>query len=318
MLFVTAQPYPLCTVTNEQGEQHTERCVYSETNIPEVSELGLRPMEAVPVTTFRETMAALMLMTPSLPQCFCVFQVSETDVTVVKKSAYYKGFVEENSCQYVRADEETPTADKMYFLDASKLTEQPLICGDVSSMLSFKQTGNDFAGLLHLGIVRQSAPPEFMNDVRKRAMRIDEGSVDVIAEMCTKRGLDHPQERAQILVAWRLYRMCIVPLILWDLCTDTGSVHRDDYHSLNLELMAVESCTNTWRMIDVLCGQMTAWLGHGCDVADEQAIYDGMLKAIIDNVPVLSAWLTNQDISRNDLCPCGSGLKYKKCHGSWK
>ena len=24
---------------------------------------------------------------------------------------------------------------------------------------------------------------------------------------------------------------------------------------------------------------------------------------------------TNPDIGRNDLCPCGSGLKYKKCCG---
>ena len=26
----------------------------------------------------------------------------------------------------------------------------------------------------------------------------------------------------------------------------------------------------------------------------------------------------NQNIGRNDPCPCGSGLKYKKCHGKMK
>jgi len=24
-----------------------------------------------------------------------------------------------------------------------------------------------------------------------------------------------------------------------------------------------------------------------------------------------------KDIGRNDKCPCGSGKKFKKCHGKW-
>ena len=33
------------------------------------------------------------------------------------------------------------------------------------------------------------------------------------------------------------------------------------------------------------------------------------------SAPVRSSDAKRPAIGRNDLCPCGSGLKYKKCHG---
>jgi uncharacterized protein YecA (UPF0149 family) len=28
----------------------------------------------------------------------------------------------------------------------------------------------------------------------------------------------------------------------------------------------------------------------------------------------IKAWALKNNIGRNDLCPCGTGLKFKKCH----
>ena len=43
--------------------------------------------------------------------------------------------------------------------------------------------------------------------------------------------------------------------------------------------------------------------------AEQQARHDSELNQNSDNN------MANMNISRNALCPCGSGLKYKHCHG---
>lgn len=39
---------------------------------------------------------------------------------------------------------------------------------------------------------------------------------------------------------------------------------------------------------------------------------DGVKETVLDKSP--APYRTGNKIGRNDLCPCGSGLKYKKCH----
>jgi hypothetical protein len=41
----------------------------------------------------------------------------------------------------------------------------------------------------------------------------------------------------------------------------------------------------------------------------------GAVETPVDALPSLSASFGGGDVGRNDPCPCGSGLKFKRCHG---
>lgn len=318
MLVVAVQPYPVREVVKENGSKNVEMCPYSMVDSDIVEEFGYPLMEVVPVTTFQDTLASLFLLSPGLPQCFCVFQVADEDVICVDKVVFYQSFVHTGSPQYhVLHDEVTLPGQKMYFVNMQKLNQMPFVFGDVEAILDFMTDDSKFGSLLEIGPVKQTAPVDFIKDIKTRLLKIEKGDEQQVVELCRKQGILNPEGHARVLVAWRLYRYVIAPLLLWDLCTDTGGVHRDGYHSLNLELAAVESCTRTWKACDMWSGQMGAWLASDGSAEQLSEIYVGLKKVIIDNFAVLGAWLSGTKIGVNEPCPCGSGLKYKKCHGVW-
>lgn len=47
-------------------------------------------------------------------------------------------------------------------------------------------------------------------------------------------------------------------------------------------------------------------------------IYDGIVEGSKPNGLHMARLLAPFKIGRNDQCPCGSGVKFKKCHGDCK
>ncbi|MFM7693296.1 MAG: SEC-C metal-binding domain-containing protein, partial [Actinomycetota bacterium] len=42
----------------------------------------------------------------------------------------------------------------------------------------------------------------------------------------------------------------------------------------------------------------------------------GTIETAVDDLPSLDARFGGAKVGRNDPCPCGSGRKYKRCHGA--
>lgn len=66
-----------------------------------------------------------------------------------------------------------------------------------------------------------------------------------------------------------------------------------------------------------LNNDFTRWSIEDCSLEGFDTIMAQMRHYILDNVAVAEAVANGTRIGRNDPCPCGSGKKFKKCHGIW-
>lgn len=64
-----------------------------------------------------------------------------------------------------------------------------------------------------------------------------------------------------------------------------------------------------------LSNDFTRWSIEDCSLEGFDAITEQMRHYILDNEAVAEAVANGTPIGRNDPCPCGSGKKFKKCHG---
>lgn len=66
-----------------------------------------------------------------------------------------------------------------------------------------------------------------------------------------------------------------------------------------------------------LSNRFTYWSYEDCSLEGFDSIIEDMRHYILDNEDVAERLIGGPPIGRNELCPCGSGKKYKKCHGFW-
>lgn len=59
------------------------------------------------------------------------------------------------------------------------------------------------------------------------------------------------------------------------------------------------------------------WSYNDCSLEGFDAIVTEMKHYIVDNEEIMRRLILGPKIERNEPCPCGSGKKYKKCHGFW-
>lgn len=66
-----------------------------------------------------------------------------------------------------------------------------------------------------------------------------------------------------------------------------------------------------------LSNKFTYWSYNDCSLEGFDSIIEEMRHYILDNEEVAERLIGGPPIGWNELCPCGSGKKYKKCHGFW-
>ncbi len=70
----------------------------------------------------------------------------------------------------------------------------------------------------------------------------------------------------------------------------------------------------TIQLLTEVYNHTRMWANNGHTLVELQAIADGVKPELVKLVNI-SAADTVPKVGRNEPCPCGSGLKYKKCHG---
>lgn len=70
---------------------------------------------------------------------------------------------------------------------------------------------------------------------------------------------------------------------------------------------------NLFRLND----KFTIWSYDDCSLGGFDTIVAEMGHYIMDNEKIVERLIVGPKIERNEPCPCGSGKKYKKCHGFW-
>lgn len=86
--------------------------------------------------------------------------------------------------------------------------------------------------------------------------------------------------------------------------------------TLNVRYLANMISYNAEKLF-YLNDRFTMWSFNDCSLEGFDSIIDEMRHCIIDNEEIVERLINGPEIGRNELCPCGSGKKYKKCHGFW-
>lgn len=310
MLFITAQSAPVKEY-DENGEIKQEICDFCEITVPINEKLGFRPMWAVPITTFKETLASMLLVAPNYPNYLCIFDTEE--YVRIDKVKHYKEVMDDmQELSYPIADASLPDYRCEFALNIEKLGA-PLCVGNIAEILTFVGTGEHCSELFSIW-TKNAVPESFAKTLRTyvKEMYLPENASSIRKQM-EEVGLANIDSRVTLNTAWILYRMTVLPIILWGFCTDT----KTDMGSgqAGMELSVVESCAKTHVILQELCNQMAYWSMQDCTAEKFDYIYEQTMRFIMDELPLLEAWFEGKKIGRNDRCPCGSGKKYKKCHG---
>ena len=59
MKFITVQAFPQKQWTDDDGKHHSETCLFTDITVKTRNEIGFAPMWAIPITTFKETLASI-------------------------------------------------------------------------------------------------------------------------------------------------------------------------------------------------------------------------------------------------------------------
>jgi len=106
------------------------------------------------------------------------------------------------------------------------------------------------------------------------------------------------------------FEMVYLP-IAFQLLTATG-----ESVTFNVRYLANMISYNAEKFLR-LSNKVTMWSYNDCSLEGFDAIVDEMEHYIVDNEEIVERLIVGPKIARNELCPCGSGKKYKKCHGFW-
>lgn len=106
------------------------------------------------------------------------------------------------------------------------------------------------------------------------------------------------------------FEMVYLPIAFYLLTTTGDSV------TLNVRYLANMISYNAEILLR-LNNKFTIWSYDNCSLEGFDTIIAEMEHYIINNEKIVERLIAGPKIERNEPCPCGSGKKYKKCHGFW-
>lgn len=315
MKFITLQDAPSRQFKDDNGATKVEFTNYSNITVPVNKSLGFAPMWAIPITTFKETLADLLLCAPNCPRFVCIFE--SNNYVRVDKLKHYRNIMDglyddvpEQSAVLPLASDDLPDYLTEYCLDIRKLPD-PIFMGSteaVDSILANDSNANAANAALDVTHSRISPDNEagillllqtYLRRVPQFEMRIPDSA-----------GFGNKQLYEKINAAWFKYRYTVLPLMLSIFCDDVSKPRQ-------MDSIYLESCVHNIDNLMKASNDETSWSYSDCSLEKYLVIHQQVMDLIIDSKPVLERLFFKEPIGRNEKCPCGSGIKYKKCHGRY-
>jgi len=110
-----------------------------------------------------------------------------------------------------------------------------------------------------------------------------------------------------------VFEMTILPIILNCLSLKNKSIQPDAEITIST-LWADEMRYSFRQLVDLHMVYISACQNKALNNELYESLIEKGYQCIIENTDLLEVF-TNKRVYPNDLCPCGSGEKYKKCHG---
>lgn len=327
MKFISAQTHPRREYQDENGKWKSEPVShFSDVTVEENESLGFKPLWAIPITTFKETLTSMLLTAPNFPRLLCIFDTE--DYTRVDKIKYYQNLRDEQDTIPIASDD-LPDHLTEYCLNLDSLRDEPTMA-NVEEIANFRDDHGDLVKCMS-NTNKYRVPDNINQCIRDYVNKIPEMNLNAIEQF---ESLGNAELRAYLQSCWVPFKYTILPILLYELCEDTCNrqvtfqpytnnaktnnkvvIANSNQYS---NMVALESCINNIQPLLKLEKQMAIWSYSDCSETEFEHIYQSVKDHIIDSDPVLKAmFIANRQIERNDQCPCGSGLKFKKCHGKY-
>lgn len=315
MKFITLQDAPSRQFKDDNGATKVEFTNYSNITVPVNKSLGFAPMWAIPITTFKETLADLLLCAPNCPRFVCIFE--SNNYVRVDKLKHYRNIMDglyddvpEQSAVLPLASDDLPDYLTEYCLDIRKLPN-PIFMGSTEAVdLILANDSNANAANAALDVTHSRISPDneagillllqtYLRRVPQFEMRIPDSA-----------GFGNKELYEKINAAWFKYRYTVLPLMLSIFCDDVSKPRQ-------MDSIYLESCVHNIDNLMKASNDETSWSYSDCSLEKYLVIHQQVMDLIIDSKPVLERLFFKEPIGRNEKCPCGSGIKYKKCHGRY-
>lgn len=292
MLFATYQPRPESLARVERNEAKWD---YFK------SEFGFEPYWCMPVTSVADFFCHSIFTAPNCGEVL-YFVESEEYVRIDKIKHYQKiqtdGDFDLTGCVNSNLDDKhsefiIPSIENFVAMipiaGLESLTANPFF--NFSVKASFDVALNnairkDLNKYINMGRLR---PAEFRDDNAWAA------SMDMT--------LSEFQYRMYLEKGKMAFESVLLPFVTKQLLGDMVSPY--DIH-------AVQTHFNKQRELYM---KFSRWSYGECSLSEYDVMYDEMRNLVIDNSAVCAVLANGQRPGRNDMCPCGSGKKWKKCHG---
>lgn len=293
-------------------------------------DLDFKILWAIPITTFKETLLSMLLTAPNYPECLFVFDSDE--FVRIDKVKYYqqindlsKGVISYDDFHLPIADESLSDIYTEYCLDRSFLSSSHNSIDCISSIMN---TSNFLKESYELGsfdlslffmISNINYPLQFeqswVDVFRDMFMKFPSNriSIDLIEQQYKDIGASDVAFRSNMVFNWYRYKFVVLPVLLYALCKDTAL--NDDSDSMFINLPSISTCISQINEFISLDLDMGIWSKTDCSYEGYTKILNKGLSLIPDDPNILDRLFDGNPIKRNELCPCGSNKKYKKCHG---
>lgn len=290
MKFITFQPsFP-----------SKDRLVFNES-------LGFYPVWAIPVTTFKDTMTSLLTIAASNPKRLFVF---ETDsYKCIDKFSYFQHMVKNNG---ILKNSYIPTINSLdnvfpneCCLDVDKLGDS-LFESRILSVLGLRSDIYSLDQLLGFPISNSVDRKKLIDDFYLHTQSLDK----------------HIYHENGMLVGNLLnskqtpffYNLTVLPIFVSILCEDK-KIDLASFCENYCFLVSCLQCTNI-LVKNIRSFALMSEVGDFTS-SDYLSRVKNISNLIVDSKSVLKRLVDNDSIGRNELCPCGSGIKFKKCHGRY-
>lgn len=292
MYFIAIEPIPL----DKNGEiaKTFDYAVYSNSD-----GFDYPAILAVPVTNFLETLVSLLMSTPNMPMVLNLYKADEY-VKITKRSAY------ENLNKENKKYELTNSSDKRlvdYVLNRNNIG-YPLYSSSILNIYNIMEGGIDVGALFGL------EPGKMLSKehAKKIGMYMYETMVKVTGD------IEDTEKLFQEL--FHIYQYTALPVVVDLLVRSFGEGSKCEFdNELKFNLEYIQSVHKNRQSIINYQNKIAEWIKGDMPNEEIVEIYENIQDEIIENRDVLEQLYFNRKIGRNDPCPCGSGKKYKKCHG---
>ncbi len=284
-----------------------------------VDRLGYNPYWAIGGETTEDIMLGSLFCAPNVPQIAHIFQTDEyIRINKIKQENHAAGFLPGESLDYIDNTQpdvatefmvkdlhgDNPRANFMYnVLSILNISEGGHVIDGFGNgkgyFINLSQNVLDYWDYCAFGCYEYVHKHMHIDTEQLEAARINPKATDLFCELNYTK---------------TVFEMVILPVILEILSPDNRIIN--DVESVKFSSTWFTKCAYTFKRLSDIRLRFTDILyNNGLTEEVYLSITDEARKLIISDKGLLEKMSKSKKIYPNDACPCGSGKKYKKCHG---